>query len=111
MTHIFEEAHLATIDAQALFHELNGSEGSGFAAIHSPVSYSSGGIPYLQMPGVIVLARPSTNARGMSDFLSGFDPALHFSAYLDDPTSLPDGAQLCKIAGQLCYMSFGPKRS
>jgi thymidylate synthase (FAD) len=24
---------------------------------------------------------------------------------------LPEGAQLCKVAGQVCYMSFGPKRT
>ncbi|MBA2395649.1 MAG: FAD-dependent thymidylate synthase [Ktedonobacteraceae bacterium] len=58
-----------------------------------------------------MLARPHTNIAGVAGFLAGFDPALNFPAYLDDPTSLPDGAQLSKIAGQLCYMSFGPKRS
>jgi len=102
---------LTTIDAQTLFDELNGSENAGFAAIHSPVLHSPAGVPYLQAPGVIVLARPNTNTAGLAGFLGGFDPALHFPDYLDDPTSLPDGAQLCKVAGQLCYMSFGPKRS
>jgi thymidylate synthase (FAD) len=48
---------------------------------------------------------------GLAGFLQGFDPALQFPQYLADPTPLPDGAQLCKVAGQLCYMSFGPKRS
>ena len=60
---------------------------------------------------MVVLARPHTNIAGVAGFLAGFDPALNFPAYLDDPTPLPDGAQLSKIAGQLCYMSFGPKRS
>jgi len=48
---------------------------------------------------------------GLAGFLEGFDPSLHFTEYLDDPTSLPDGAQLCKVAGQVCYMSFGRKRT
>jgi len=47
----------------------------------------------------------------MAGFLAGFDPSLHFTEYLDDPTRLPDGAQLCKVAGQVCYMSFGRKRT
>jgi thymidylate synthase (FAD) len=106
-----KEASLSAIDAQALFDELNGSEEAGFAAIHSPACSSPGKIPYLRAPGVVVLARPHIHAAGLQGFLAGFDPELHFGAYLDDPTHLPDGAQLCKIAGQLCYMSFGPKRS
>ncbi len=104
------QIHPMNIDAQKLFHEMNGSEEGGFAAIHSPVRRSPGGIPYLCGPGVIVLARPQTSIAGMAGFLEGFDPALNFPQYVDDPTPLPDGAQLCKAAGQLCYMSFGPKK-
>jgi thymidylate synthase (FAD) len=48
---------------------------------------------------------------GLQGFLDGFDDSLHFSDYLDDPTPLPDGAQLCKIAGQVCYMSLGRNRT
>ncbi|HEV2655200.1 MAG TPA: FAD-dependent thymidylate synthase, partial [Ktedonobacteraceae bacterium] len=102
---------MSAIDAQSLFDELNGSEEAGFAAIHSPASSSPGKVPYLRAPGVAILARPHLHAAGLNGFLAGFDPELHFGGYLDDPTFLPDGAQLCKIAGQLCYMSFGPKRS
>lgn len=102
---------MSGIHSQALFSELNGIESSGFTAIHSPVHYSPGGIPYLLAPGVVVLARPSIHMAGLTGFLDGFDPALHFSQYLDDPTPLPDGTQLCKVAGQVCYMSFGPKRT
>ncbi len=58
-----------------------------------------------------MLARPQTSLAGLAGFLSGYDESNHFSEYLDDPTMLPDGSQLCKIAGQLCYMSFGRKRS
>jgi thymidylate synthase (FAD) len=108
---VVKEAILSIIDAQMLFQNLNGREDAGFATIHTPVYTTPGGVPYLQAPGVVVLARPHTNVAGVAGFLAGFDPALNFSAYLDDPTPLPDGAQLSKIAGQLCYMSFGPKRS
>ena len=102
---------MSAIDFEAIFHELNGSEDSGFTAIHSPVHATPGGILYLFKPGVVVLARPSFHLQGLAGFLEGYDPALRFPEYLDDPTNLPDGAQLCKVAGQVCYMSFGPKRT
>ena len=102
---------MSGIHSHALFSELNGTESSGFATIHSPAHHSPGGIPYLLAPGVVVLAQPSIHMAGLTGFLDGFDPTLHFSQYLDDPTPLPDGAQLCKVAGQICYMSFGPKRT
>ena len=102
---------MSTVDSDALFQELQGDSGSGFATLHSEVQASPGGVPYLRGPGVAVLARPTVQITGLTGFLQGFDPSLHFSEYIDDPTSLPDGAQLCKIAGQVCYMSFGQKRS
>src|SRR5918999_1371392 len=67
--------------------------------------------PYLKGPGVVVLAKPQTNVAGLGGFLEGFDPNLRFTEYLDDPTRLPDSSQLCKTAGQTCYMSFGPRRT
>lgn len=96
---------------ETLFNELGGSDSSGFATIHSPVYYSPGGVPYLVRPGVVLLARPTMNLAGLAGFLEGFDESLHFPEYLDDPTKLPDGAQLCKVAGQVCYMSFGRGRT
>src|SRR6266566_9085318 len=102
---------MSTIMPETLFGELGGETDSGFSAIHSPVHYSSGGIPYLVKPGVVLLARPNVHPAGLSGFLAGFDESLHFTEYLDDPTQLPEGAQLCKIAGQVCYMSFGRGRT
>lgn len=99
------------LDINALFHELNGHENSGFPALHSPVQHTPGGVPYLIKPGVVLLGRPQVRVDGLSGFLEGFALPLRFPEYVDDPTSLPDGAQLCKIAGQVCYMSFGPKRT
>jgi len=102
---------MSAISPETLFQELQGQDSSGFAVIDSPVYASPGGTSYLVKPGVVVLARPTVNLQGIAGFLDGFDETLHFSEYLDDPTRLPDGAQLCKIAGQVCYMSFGPKRT
>jgi thymidylate synthase (FAD) len=108
---VVKEAKMSTFDSKALFQEINGGEHSGFAAIHSPVHYSPGGIPYLLNPGVVVIARPQVNVGGIAGFLDGFDTSLHFPEYVNDPTTLPDGAQVCKIAGQVCYMSFGQDRT
>lgn len=102
---------MSTTIPETLFGELGGETDEGFSAIHSPVRYSAGGIPYLVKPGVVLLARPNVRPAGISGFLAGFDESLHFTEYLDDPTQLPDGAQLCKIAGQVCYMSFGRGRT
>jgi thymidylate synthase (FAD) len=102
---------MSAIIPEMLFQELNGSERSGFAAIDSPVHHSPGGVLYLAKPGVVLLSRPNVNLDGLAGFLSGFDESLNFPEYLDDPTTLPDGAQLCKIAGQVCYMSFGRGRT
>ena len=94
-----------------LFAELGGAVADGFPAIHSPVSHTEAGTPYLRTPGVVVLARPRTNVAGLAGFLEGFDPELNFPDYVNDPTPLPDSTRLCKTAGQLCYASFGPRRT
>src|ERR671911_2474696 len=97
--------------ARRLFERLGGTVNDGFPSIDSPVHHTQAGTPYLKKPGVVVLARPQTNVRGLAGFLEGFDPGLRFPEYLDDPTELPDSSQLCKTAGQSCYASFGPRRS
>lgn len=102
---------MSIVTPELLYQELQGDEGSSFAAIHTPVFQSPGGASYLRRPGVVLLARPSVNVAGLAGFLDGFDESLHFSDYINDPTELPDGAQLCKIAGQVCYMSFGRGRT
>jgi thymidylate synthase (FAD) len=94
-----------------LFEEMGGTVEDGFPAVHSPVYRTGTGIPYLKAPGVVMLARPQTNVAGLAGFLEGFDSELRFPEYLDDPTRLPDSSQLCKTAGQTCYMSFGPRRT
>ncbi len=94
-----------------LFEELGGAVQDGFPAIHSSVYHTRTGNPYLRAPGVVMLAKPQTNVAGLKNFLGGFDPSLGFPAYIDDPTLLPESSQLCKTAGQLCYASFGPRRT
>ena len=90
---------------------MGGEIQDGFPAIHSPVYRTAAGTAYLKIPGVVVLAKPQTNIRGLGGFLEGFDSDLGFPGYVDDPTELPDSSQLCKAAGQLCYASFGPRRT
>jgi flavin-dependent thymidylate synthase len=89
--------------ASMLFETLGGTVADGFPAIHSPVFHTGAGTTYLKAPGVAMLARPQTNVAGLAGFLEGFDPALGFPAYVDDPTRLPDSSQLCKTAGQTCF--------
>ena len=94
-----------------LFGELSGEVVNGFPSIHSPVYHTKAGTSYLKAPGVVMLAKPQTNVSGLGGFLKGFDSSLGFPAYIEDPTRLPDSSQLCKTAGQLCYASFGPRRT
>lgn len=99
------------MDSTQLFQELGGTTIEGLPTLHTPVQRTRNAIPYLTTPGVVMLARPYTHIGGLQGFLEGFDASLRFQHYLDDPTQLPDGAQLCKVAGQVCYMSFGPGRT
>jgi thymidylate synthase (FAD) len=47
----------------------------------------------------------------MSGFLGGFDDGLGFEGYLDDEPLESDAEQIAKVAGQLCYFSFGENRT
>lgn len=104
------------MDAQSfgpeeLFSELGGAESDGLPHLHSPVHATPAGTPYLRHAGVVMIARPDVRLGGLRGFLEGFDPELDFPGYLDDPTELTPGARLLKTAGQICYASFGPKRT
>lgn len=83
----------------------------GYPFVSAMAFRTAQGTPYLKAPGVILLAKPALALANVSDFLGGFAEELQFQAYLDDPTPLTDAGQLCKTAGQLCYMSFAPKRT
>ena len=84
---------------------------NGFPFISSSSYATNAGTPYLRSPGTAMLSRPEVHVGNMADFLGGFSAELNFTQYLDDPTDLPPGAKLCKTAGQVCYASFGPKRT
>ena len=76
-----------------------------------------GSTPYLKDPGVIFLAKtvcvdPRTS--GLREFMTDLDP--EFEHGYDDFTDRDDqdpagGAELVQLAGQLCYLSFGEKRT
>lgn len=99
------------LDIRTYFEQVGGQKDDGFLSIHTPVQQTPNGTPYLTRPGVVVLARTETHLAGLEGFLRGYGEDSPFPEYLDDPTPLPAGAQVCKVAGQLCYMSFGRKRS
>src|SRR5258708_22868769 len=84
---------------------------SGYPYIPAPTRSTERGTPYLQAPGVHLISKPSVSLSSLSEFFGGFSPELQFPQYLDDPTPLPPGTELCKVAGQVCYASFGPKRT
>jgi len=66
--------------------------------------------PYLKEPGVVLLGVTEFDLDGVKPFLDGFDEELGYGKYLQDPP-VPTPEALLKFAGQLCYMSFGPKRT
>lgn len=75
------------------------------------VHHTSGGIAYLQQPGVVVVATPFVDMTGLQGFLRGFNRDLLFEQYLEDTHPLSPTEILCMFGGQLCYFSFGPKRT
>ncbi len=83
----------------------------GHPEMHAPVSHTDKGIPYLTQTGVAMLGKMQFSLKALKGFLSGFPEELGFLSYLDDPIKLENGEALSKTAGQLCYMSFGPKRT
>ena len=99
------------MDPRDLFQQLGGSGADAFPSIHSAVSHTDTGTPYLRHAGVVMLAKPQVELEGMRPFLEGFGEDLDFAQYVDDPTPLTPGAQLMKTAGQTCYASFGPQRT
>lgn len=82
-----------------------------FPAHFPEVHKTPKGTSYLREPGVCLLSKPDTDIQGMWGFLDGFDRSLDFKDYTEDPTDIDDGAQLIKAAGQVCYASFGPRRT
>lgn len=71
------------------------------------------GTSYFQLPGVSLLAQPEVNRGALNHFLTTFDESHGFDDYClwKDYPLLDDATTLCKAAGQLCYLSLGPKRT
>lgn len=101
---------------EELFQKLGGEFNASFPSIPSKVCHTDKGVPYLKKSGIACIGRTMAAIKSIQDFLYGFDSSLSFPQYLHDK-GIPggreflDGAEICKIAGQLCYMSFGPKRT
>jgi thymidylate synthase (FAD) len=103
-----------TINSEELFHELKGEFNASFPSIPSQVFHTSKGVPYLKNPGTACIGRTMTSIDNMRDFLYGFDndfPEYLLDSAIPEGKMFLDGAELCKTAGQLCYMSFGPNRT
>lgn len=77
----------------------------------SKVYFTKKGTAYLKSPGVALISKPDVDISGTANFLEGFPEDYEFVEYLKDPVKLPPAEKLTKVAGQTCYMSFGPKRT
>lgn len=98
------------LDHRDLFSASGGGIwGNGFPSISADEYRTHNGTRFLKQPGVVLLAKTDVNLNGIIDFLEdGFDG--RFSSYAQDEP-IEDNAQLVKLAGQLCYMSFGENRT
>ena len=83
----------------------------GLSVLPSRVYVTKRGTSYLKGPGISLVSKPDVDILGISDFLQGFPKDYEFTKYLKDPVKLPPAEALTKVAGQTCYMSFGPKRT
>jgi thymidylate synthase (FAD) len=77
------------------------------------VHHTPAGTPYLTECGLALVSRTESMIDGYSvgEFLDGFDDELGFDKYLEDPYTLDSPSAVAKFAGQLCYLSFGEKRT
>ena len=87
------------------------------------VHHTAGGTPYLQEPGVALIAQPAFHPMQVNSFVNSFDDVFDAADYENDfyaarssaqgPDELnqEDGTLLMKFAGQLCYLSFGENRT
>ena len=82
----------------------------------SEVQATARGTKYLTKPGFVVLSRPQLYFDMLMPFLNGLsgddrsDPDEYINDRPDDHGMSPEEA-LAKIAGQICYLSVGPKRT
>jgi thymidylate synthase (FAD) len=95
------------IDHSSLYASLGGTDNEEFPSMLSHVKVTpTKGVAYLTEPSIIMISKPNTSLDGTNTFLSAFG----HESYLDD-MKLGSDLELCKFAGQLCYMSFGKLRT
>lgn len=88
---------------------------SGFSGWESPPQQTSNGTQYFTSANIAVVCVPQFNLLMAQPFFSQFDAGAgtedpKFMPYLDDDR-LDSAAGLTKFAGQMCYLSMGPKRT
>lgn len=83
----------------------------GFPAIEPEVFRTPGGAPYFKEAGVAIVAKTDFNLDVAAGFFESWDAGLGFMGYMADEPTDDNPADLCKFAGQLCYLSFGPNRT
>lgn len=108
---------MTTIPVEQFFQQ-NHAAASYFSShdedLRDAVYETALGTKYLSRSRALVLAytqpAPGFSAR-ISEFLSGFDESLGYSAGANDYEELhdPEMEHLMKFAGQLCYLSFNDK--
>lgn len=83
-----------------------------------PVFVTKGGIRYLREPGVILIASTQFNAMNREEyraFLENLDARFEegYNDFIDFDANreINEEAELVQLAGQLCYLSFGEKRT
>jgi len=85
-----------------------------YPVIDTRVESLAGGVQYIRKPGAALIGQPFMCAEALRGFTGSFPMPLEFDGYVDDFTHVPEnieGPLLAKVAGQLCYLSFGPQRS
>ena len=82
-----------------------------FPFIESQSYLTPNGTAYLKNPGIALISKPEVDLSGIKSILAGFPNDYHFLKYLKDPKKLYSAELLTKVAGQTCYVSFGPGRT
>jgi thymidylate synthase (FAD) len=83
---------------------------------------TSQGTPYLKQAGFALISRPSFDAMKFTTFVNSYGDTFDAADYENDfytpeddvhrpGLAISGGEALAKAAGQLCYLSFGEKRS
>lgn len=73
--------------------------------------YTDSGTKYFVEPGVVLTALTHTDIRNMEEFVAGFATAGDDDYVSEELYDMSSAEQIAKVAGQLCYLSFGNKRT